>query len=105
MSPKNNFGGGIHMIMWLIQVIILIILMKFIAEIGLSGSCTIFAVLYVIDAAVTSFTLTGILTAVITGIIAGAIAYFLAKFFLFLGEIGSFLVGILLVLAILALIF
>lgn len=93
------------MIMWLIQVIILIILMKFIAEIGLSGACTIFAVLYVIDAAVTSFTLSSIITAVIAGIIAGTIAYILAKFFLFLGRIGSFLVGILFILAILALIF
>ncbi len=91
------------MIIWLIQVIILIVLMKFIAEIGLSGSCTIFAVLYVIDAVITSFTLTGIITAVISGVIAGAIAYVIAKFFLFLGRIGSFLVGILFVLAILSL--
>lgn len=93
------------MIIWLIQVIILIVLMKFIAEIGLSGSCTIFAVLYVIDAVMTSFTLAGVITALISGVIAGAVAYFLAKLFLLLGRLGSFIVGILFVLAVLALIF
>ncbi len=93
------------MIIWLIQVLFLIVLMKFIAEIGLSGSCTAFAILYVINAAVTSFTLMGIFTALILGIIAGAIAYVLAKFFLFLGKIGSIIVGVLFILAIFALLF
>ncbi len=93
------------MIIWLIHVILLFIIMKFIAEIGLSGSCTIFALLYVIEAAVVSFSLGSIVTALIGGIVAGAIAYFLAKFFLFLGEIGSAIVGILFIIVLLAAIF
>lgn len=97
------------MIVWLIELILWVVVMRFFAEIGLWGSCIACAILHVIDAILVSATFSGIVTAFITGIIAGLFVYLMAKLGLFLikvlGSIGSFLVGLFFVLALLAIIF
>jgi hypothetical protein len=96
------------MIIWLIELVLLIVVMRFIEEIGLWGSCVCFAVLQVINAAILQATFSALFSAFINGIIMGFLAYLLAKFFLFLirvlGTIGSFLIGLFFILAFLAIV-
>lgn len=97
------------MIMWLIELAFLFLIMRFIEEIGLGGSCILFAILHVLGAAATAASLSVLVSEFIIGIVAGVFAYFVAKFFLFLirvlGGIGKVLIGLFFVLAILAIIF
>lgn len=82
--------------MLLIEFIFMILLLKFFEEIGLKGSCIVFAILYVIDAITRFATLPYLILALISGIIAGGLAYLLAKFLLFIirimGSLGMFIV-------------
>lgn len=95
-------------IIMLCELLFVYLLMRFIEEIGIKGSCLFYMVLNVINAAVTTGTLMSILSAALYGLVYGVIAYFVAKFFLFLirvlGTLGMFIVGLLFVLALLGII-
>ncbi len=95
--------------MWLIQVLLIILIMRFIEEIGMGGSCLLFGIVHVIAALFGSITFLGLIMAFITGVIYGFFAYIIAKIFLFiidiLGAIGTVIVGAIFILVILAIIF
>ena len=85
------------MIIMLIELLFVYLLMRFIEEIGLKGSCIFYMVLNVIGALVAStVTIASVLWAAFYWLIYGVIAYIAAKFFLFLirvfGTLGVFLV-------------
>lgn len=85
------------MIIMLIELLFVYLLMRFIEEIGLKGSCIFYMVLNVLNAAfTTTITVSSVLWAALYGLIYGVIAYLCAKFFLFLirvlGTLGIFLV-------------
>lgn len=96
------------MIIWFIELFLWIIVMKFFEEIGLWGTCIACAILHVINAAVVSATFGALFSAFISGIITGFFVYLMAKFGLFLirifGTIGFFLIGLIFVLAFIAII-
>ena len=100
------------MIIMLIELLLVYLLMRFIEEIGLKGSCIFYMVLNVIGALVAStVTVASVLWAAFYGLIYGVIAYIAAKFFLFLirvlGTLGVFLViaiSILIILGILGIV-
>ena len=97
------------MLMWFIQLLLVILIMRFIEEIGIKGSCILFVILQVLSIIFGSFTLWGLVIAIISGIIYGFFAYIIAKIFLFiidiLGTMGTVIVGAIFILAILAIIF
>lgn len=96
------------MIIWLIEFIFMILLLRFFEEIGLKGSCIAFAILHVLNAICISATLPVLISSFVSGIIAGALAYLIAKFLLFIirimGSIGMFIVIMLFVLLLFAII-
>ncbi len=96
------------MIIMLIELLFIYLLMRFIEEIGLKGSCIFYMVLNVLNAAfTTTITISSIFWAALYGLIYGVIAYIAAKFFLFLirvlGTLGVVLVILISVLIILGL--
>lgn len=94
------------MLTWILEFIFVIILLKFITQIGFVNSCLIMAAICMIQNIFTGFSLTGILSAGIQGLILGAVAYVGAWVMLtiidILGTIGYFIIGLIVVLAILA---
>lgn len=94
--------------MFLIELLFLILLLKFFEEIGLKGSCLFFGVLHVVNAISYSMGLIGIFSHFVYGLLVGVVAYFMAKFFLFvirvLGGIGSIIVTLFFILCLLAII-
>lgn len=97
------------MLMWIIQIILIILIMKFIEEIGIWGSCILFGVLHVIGALFGTITFGGLIMAFITGVVYGFFAFLIAKVLLIvidvLGSVGAALIGLIVILAILAIIF
>ncbi len=94
------------MLIWILELVFMIILLKFITQIGFVNSCIIMAVICMVQNVITGFSVVGILTAGLHGLILGALAYFGAWVILtiidVLGTIGYFMVGLIVLLAILA---
>lgn len=93
-------------IIMLIELLFVYILMRFIEEIGISGSMLFYAVINTISAVMTSgFGVGTVLSAAFYGALYGVCAFLIAKIFLFLirvlGAVGTFIVGLLFVLALL----
>ncbi|MBO5478076.1 MAG: hypothetical protein J6A15_10070 [Clostridia bacterium] len=97
------------MLIWILELIFIVVLMKCIEDMGFVKSCVTFGVIYAVVQLFTAFSLFLILSSFISGLIMGAVAFVCAKIFLFLidvlGALGKFLVGLILILALLAIIF
>lgn len=97
------------MLMWILEIIFIIVLMKCIEEIGFGNSCWIGGIVYAVTTLFTTFNIFAILSAFLSGLVMGALAYLSAKVFLFLievlGALGKFLVVLILVAALIAIIF
>lgn len=97
------------MLIWILELIFIIVIMKFVEELGFVKSCVSFGVIYTVVQFFSSFNLFSAISAFISGLIMGAIAFICAKIFLFmidvLGALGKFLVVLILVVALLAILF
>ena len=96
-------------IIMLIELLFVYILMRFIEEIGISGSMLFYAILNVISAVIASgFGVGTVLSAALSGALYGVCAFLIAKLFLFLirvlGALGTIIVGALFVLAFLSIV-
>ena len=97
------------MLVWMFELIIWLVVMRFIEEIGFWGTCGVCVLLHVFSAAVTTVTLSTLFNALVSGFVAGIMVYLFAKIGLFLirvlGSLGSILIGLVFILALLAIIF
>lgn len=97
------------MLIWILELIFIIVIMKWVEEMGFVKSCVSFGVINTVVQLFTSFNLFLALSAFISGLIMGAIAFVCAKVFLFmidvLGALGKFLVVLILIVALLAILF
>lgn len=79
------------MLIWIIEIILTVLLLRLIESIGLKGSCGIMALVCAINAAVTGAGFMAILYALIHGAILGLCAFIGAKILLFLIDLfGAF---------------
>lgn len=97
------------MLIWILELIFIVVLMKCIEDLGFGKSCVTFGVIYAVVNFFTTFNIFSTLTAFLSGLVMGAIAFVCAKVLLFLidvlGAFGKFLVVLILVLALIAIIF
>ena len=105
----QKFEEGYNMLIWILELIFIIVIMKWVEELGFVKSCVTFGVINTVVQLFTSFSLFAALSAFVSGLIMGAVAFIWAKIFLFLidvlGALGKFLVVLILVAALLAILF
>lgn len=79
------------MLIWIIEIILTVLLLRFIESIGLKGSCGIMALICGINTAVAGGGIMAIMYALIHGVVLGLIAYVGAKILLLLIDMfGAF---------------
>ena len=97
------------MLIWILELIFIIVIMKFVEELGFVKSCVTFGVINTVVQLFASFNLFAAVSAFISGLVMGAVAFICAKIFLFLidvlGALGKFLVVLILIAAFVAIIF
>lgn len=108
-NTTKKFEEGYNMLIWILELIFIIVIMKFVEELGFVKSCVTFGVINTVVQLFASFNLFAAVSAFISGLVMGAVAFICAKIFLFLidvlGALGKFLVVLILIAAFVAIIF